>query len=173
MKKTLMIIAIVLCVAVAGAALAVTKNNATTVTGTLQADSYFGLDFGNNTVSADISLAYGAPQNFVIECDVTKSRSVDSTATLTITLADGVNTNLDEVNVKVYSDSARQNLVANGSLTGAGTITITGITIPNENNDRIVSDTVIYYATASLVTDVDADDIDEVGGTMTLHLVKA
>ena len=161
MKKILLIIAVVLCVAVAGTALAVSYNSSDPVTGSLAADSYLKLSLDSCSTEA-VVINPGTPQKYTIQCDVTKSTSVTDTCTLTITLADVGEQDLDDVTVTVYSDSACTIPVAGASRTGAGSISVTGITA-----------TATYYALISVPSSLGADDCEDCGGTMTLAFAKA
>lgn len=163
MKKTLLIIAIVLCIAVAGAAIAVTWNDASNVTGTLTADSYLELSLDNCSTTA-ISLTEGSYSYYTIQCDVSKSANAgDNDCTLTVTLADtSESVTLDAVTISVYSDSNYQTLVSNGTRKGAGAITVTGIQA-----------TSTYYVKLSLDTGLNEAQTAAVGGTMTLSFAKA
>ena len=163
MKKTLLIIAVVLCIAVAGAAIAVTWNDPDPVTGTLTADSYLELSLDQCSTTA-ISLTEGSYSYYTIQCDVTKSISAGTNnCTLTVTLEDtSESVTLDSVTVSVYSDSNYQTLVANGTTTGEGSITVTGIT-----------ETSTYYVKLSLADGLTEAQTEAVGGTMTLSFVKA
>lgn len=163
MKKILLIVAVVLCVAIAGTAFAITRNNATPATGTLEADSYLALTLGRCSTTA-LEIADGAPAYYTIYCDKTASASEASTAcTLTITLANtSESVTLAPVTVTLYSDSSRQTPVASGSRKGAGSITITGITASTT-----------YYATVSLDAGLTSEQTAAVGGSMSMTFAKA
>lgn len=162
MKKILLIVAVVLCVAIAGTALAVSYNSADPITGSLAADQYLklGLDSCSTT---DITVNPGTPQVYTIQCDVTKSATVSDTGTLTITLADaGAGQDLDDVTIALFTDSACTSAVAGKVQTGAGSISVTGI-----------DTTTTYYAKISVPSTLSEDDCEDCGGTMTLSFVKA
>ena len=162
MKKTLLIIAIVLCVAVAGTALALTVNNASNVTGTLTADSYLALSLDGSSSAASISVADGDPGYYTIVCNVTKSASVTDNGTLTITLANtSESVTLGAVTVTLYEDELHNTPVTSGSRKGAGTITVSNI-----------STTTTYYAVVTLDSGLNENQTNAVGGTMTLSFAK-
>lgn len=162
MKKMLLIVAVVLCVAIAGTALAVSYNSASNVTGTLTADTYLLLGLESCSEAA-ITVNPGTPQVYTIQCDVTKVGTFADTATLTITLTDaGSGQDLDDVTVALFTDAECTSAVAGKTSTGAGTISVTGITA-----------TTTYYAKISVPSSLGEDECDAVGGTMTLAFAKA
>jgi hypothetical protein len=163
MKKILLIVAVVLCVAVAGAAIAVTYNDATTINGTLTADSYLELSLDNCSTTA-INLVEGEPTKYTIQCDLTKSENGlgDGTCTLTITLANGVSTDLDDVTIAIYTDPNCTIAVEGATRKGEGAVTVTGITTSKT-----------YYAKLTLDNGLDESETANVGGTMTLSFAKA
>ena len=165
MKKILLILAIVVCVGVTGTALALTNyHSADSITGTVAADSALILSLGQ-CVDTDIELEPGVPEKYTIVCDVTRSAHAgNQTGTLTITLANaGGGQDLDDVTVTLYNNIAcSEEYAIEGKVQhGAGTITITGISVSTT-----------YYA---LITtpNLSDDDAEDVGGTMTLHFVLA
>lgn len=161
MKKILLIVAVALCVAVASTALALTVNNATQVTGTLEADKYLALSIGG-TADLAVTVKDGDPAYYTINCVVAKSASVSDSCTLTITLANtSEEVTLGAVTVTLYSDETHENPVASGSRKGAGTITVSGITA-----------TTPYYAVITLDSGLNSTQTANVGGTMTLSFAK-
>ena len=170
MKKILLIVAVVVCVAVAGTALALTQfNSATPVSGTLTADTYLALNWGECT-TGDLVLEEGVYTTYTIAYTVTKSTNAPA-GTLTLTLADAANKDLDDVTVALFSDSTCQTpLKLNASthvidaegtaatLTGAGSIVINGLTADGT-----------IYARFGLANDTTASDV---GGSMTLSLAE-
>lgn len=170
MKKILLIIAVVVCVAVAGTALALTTfNSASNVTGTLTADSYLGLSLESCSTTG-LELVAGEYTTYTIDYDVTKSTSAP-TAKLTITLAATDAHNLTGVTLALFSDSncttplkintTTHAIDAEGtqvSITGAGSAYIQGLATDG-----------LIYARFYLSEESEADSI---GGTMTLSLVE-
>jgi len=165
MKKILLIIAVVLCLAVAGTALAVTYNSSDPVTGDLKANSYLKLSL-DSCSTADITINPGTPVVYTIQCDVTSIQENEvspKTGTLTITLADaGAGQDLDDVTVALFTDAACTAAVAGKTQTGAGAITVTDI-----------SATTTYYAKISVPSALDEAGCEACGGTMTLSFAKA
>lgn len=161
MKKILLIVAVVLCVAIAGTALAVSYNSATPITGSLAADQYLKLGLDSCSETA-ITVNPGTPVVYTIQCDVTKSTSVTDTGTLTITLANVGEQDLDDVTVALFTDAACTSAVAGKTQTGAGSISVTGI-----------DTTTTYYAKISVPSALTEADCTACGGTMTLSFVKA
>ena len=171
MKKIILIIALVLCVAVAGTALALTTfNNASDVTGTLTADTYLSLSLDScSTTALQLEVGtYSTP--YTIDYDVTKSTNAP-TATLTLTLAAANEKTLNGVTVTLWTDSnctvplklntTTHVIDAEGtaaSLTGAGSISVAGLTTDG-----------LIYAKFYLDSNATASAI---GGTMTLNLVE-
>ncbi len=177
MKKILLIVAIVVCVAVAGTALALTTyNDATPLGGTLTADTYLSLSLDDCSTTA-LALEVGEYSDaYTIDYDIAKSASVTPSATLTIALADaGAGHDLDDVTIALFTNSNFSTPLKLGTnattgaidqengtaatLTGAGTITITGLNASG-----------VIYARFYVDGNADADDV---GGTMTLNLVSA
>lgn len=162
MKKILLILAVVVCVAVAGSALAVAYNNATSKVGHISADTYIALDWGaNNSSTTSLELEEGVPSYYTIDCTVVKSTNAAATGTLTIALQDSneANKSLDNVTVTLYSDSNYQNAVAGKTQKGEGSITITGLTA-----------NATYYAKVSVDDGLTNEQLQAVAGTMTLSL---
>ena len=157
MKKILLIIAVVLCVAVAGTALAVTFNSASNVTGTLTADSYVNLSLEGST-TADVTIDPGTASSFTIVCTIDRSTSAASEkGNLVITLTDSedVGISLDAVTVALYNDAAFTDPVDGASRTGAGTITVSNIDSASKT----------FYARIIAPA---GTDVATVGGTMSL-----
>lgn len=167
MKKILLILAIVVCVAVAGSALAVAYNSASPITGTVAADSAFILSL-DQCVQTPVTLEPGTPEVYTIQCDVSKSASVlaTQTATLTITLSDAGGDDpaqdLDDVTVALFSDINCTQAIAGKTQTGAGTISVTGINA-----------TTTIYARISCPNNLSEADINAVGGNMTITFTVA
>ena len=161
MKKILLIVAVVLCVAVAGTAFAITRNQADPVNGTLAADTMFVLSL-DSCSTANIALTAGTPTEYTIQCDITKSNSANYNGTLTVTLADSAPKDLDDVTITLYSDAQHEHEVANATCTGAGSFTVTGISASTP-----------YYALITLANNLSESDTQNVGGTMTLAFAKA
>ena len=157
MKKILLIIAAVVCVVIAGTALAVNYNSASPVTGTLTADTYFALSLDNCSTSS-VTLSEGVPTVYTIQCDVTNV-GTSETADLIITLTDGAEQDLDDVTVALFTDANCTQAVAGKTQTGAGTITVSGI-----------SATTTYYARITIANGLDSADFAACGGTMALNL---
>lgn len=162
MKKILIVVAIVLCLAVAGAALAVSYNSATPVTGSLVADQYIKLSL-DECSEDDITINPGTPVIYTIQCDMIRSATVTNTGTLTITLTDGDTQDLDDVTVALFEDFACTRPIEGKSITGANTLTITGID----------AEETIIYARISVPSTLGQGDCEDCGGTMTLSFVKA
>lgn len=172
MKKVLLIVAIVVCVAVAGTALAVTSfQSATPKTGTLTADSYLKLSLDDCSTTG-LQLEPGVPTVYTIDYDITKSASVTPNATLTIALAADQEKNLTGLSVALFTDenctvalklnSSTNVIDAEGTaatLSGAGTLTVAGLSADG-----------VIYARFLLAEDV---TVANIGGTMTLNLVSA
>ena len=170
MKKILLIVAVVVCVAVAGTALALTQfNSATPVSGTLSADTYLALNWGECT-TGDLVLEAGGYENYTIAYTVTKSTNAPA-GTLTLTLADTSPKTLEGVSVALFTNSTctaplklnstTHVIDAEGTaatLTGAGSIVINGLTADGT-----------IYARVSLVSNA---TVEEIGGTMTLSLAE-
>ena len=167
MKKILLILAVVVCVAVAGSALAVAYNSASNSTGTLTADSYLSLSL-NSCSTAALHLKAGDYVTYTIDYDVAKSDSAPS-ANLTIALAATAEHNLTGVEVALFTDS---NCTVPLKLTNAGAIDAengTAATISGANSLTItglVADGLIY-ARFFLP---DNATVATIGGTMTLSL---
>ena len=165
MKKILLIVAVVLCLAVAGTALAVSYNSADPITGTMSADSFLKLSLDSCSTEA-ITINPGTPVVYTVQCDVVNvqdNEATPKTGTLTITLVDaGSGQDLDDVTVALYTDASCKEAVEGKTQTGAGTITVTDI-----------STTTTYYAKISVPSTLNEDDCEDCGGTMTLAFAKA
>ncbi|MCR4726163.1 MAG: hypothetical protein K5753_02975 [Clostridia bacterium] len=129
MKRILLIIAVVILVGIAASALALEYNSAEPKTGTLTADSMFELTL-NSTASSSVRLTPGVPSVYPLVCgfDGSPSAPQSGTGNLTITLADTIVCSMDLITVTVYSDAACASPIAGKTQTGAGTISINGIT---------------------------------------------
>ena len=171
MKKILLILAIVVCVAVAGSALAVAYNSASNLEGTLTADSYLALSLDSCSTAA-LHLKAGDYVTYDLNYAITKSEHAPA-AELSIALAaDTANEkNLTGVQVALFKDSActtplKLNATSKviddegtaATLNGAGTIEIKGL----EEGDHI-------YARFFLPEDA---TVASIGGTMTLNLLE-
>lgn len=170
MKKILLIVAVVVCVAVAGTALALTQfNSATPVSGTLTADTYLALDWGECT-TGDLVLEEGVYTTYTIAYTVTKSTNAPA-GTLTLSISNSAPKSVEYVNVALFTDSncttplklnaTTRAIDAEGTAVtqnGQGTITINGLT----------ADGIIYarFGLSSGAT------VSEVGGSMTLVLAE-
>ena len=164
MKKILLIVAVAVCVAVAGTALALTTfNSAQDVTGTLTADTYLSLDWGNSVSTvANLELEAGVPQVYTIDYTVAKSTSAPAGA-LTITLSPANSKTFEGVTVRLFSDSSCTTLLT-GVNQLAGAATETTLTISNLTQNGTI------YAQFSLSDEATAANIL---GSMTLSLDAA
>lgn len=161
MKRILLIIAVVLCVGIAVSALALEYNSATPKTGTLTADSMFELTL-NSTASSSVRLTPGVPTVYPLVCgfDGSPSAPQSGVGTLTITLADTIVNSMDLITVTVYSDAGCASPLAGKTQTGAGTITISGITAQTT-----------YYLAISVESGY--TDSTGIGGTIQFAFVDA
>lgn len=162
MKKILLIIAAIVCVSIAGTALAVSYYNADDIDGTVTADKYVVLSLDNSTAPASISLVGGEVTTFKIQCDVDASATAAPNGTLTIALIAGTEKSLAGVTLALYSDMACTQAVLDDTdtpiaQTGAGTITIEGI-----------DDDAIYYAKVTFAGAADAAALAAIGGSITI-----
>ena len=171
MKKILLILAVVVCVAVAGTALAVTTyNSAQQKTGTLTADTYLKLSL-EDCSETGLTLVKGEYVTYTIDYDVTKSTNAPN-ARLNITLAATTGLNLTGMTVDLFTDSqcttplkidaTSHAIDAEGTAvtqSGAGTIYISGLSTSG-----------LIYARFHLSEEA---NVSSIGGTMTLNLVEA
>lgn len=175
MKKILLIVAVVLCIAVAGTALAVTYRSANNETGALTADKYIYLDMGG-TAGASLTLLAGDQVTYHVACDIDRSATAP-TATLTVTFTDtSESVNLDDVQISFFKDEGCTTPL---KLTGTaiddadGTaVSFTGLT----EGSKIVTisgleDDADFYI--RFYIDNPSVTLDEIGGNMALALAKA
>lgn len=159
MKKIMLIVGMILCVAVIGSVFAVAVMNAQSAA-TFSADGYIYLGF-DGTSSNGIVLSSGVVTPFTVV--LTVDSNVANTGTLTITFADGADKNLDDVSFGVYSDSNCMTALTTNVTTEDKVITITGIS----------GESTTIYVGVMLKANADADEINDCGGTMTLHFAPA
>ena len=134
MRKILLILAVVVCVGVAGTALAVGTHNANDVTGTITTDKCFILSFDGSSTDLALTLDETKPEYYTIVCNIDKSATATGTGTLTIALNPSSGKSLANVTVELFTDSnctthLQQN-AANVSVSGGATsqsVSVTGI----------------------------------------------
>ncbi|MBQ9145277.1 MAG: hypothetical protein IJX70_02265 [Clostridia bacterium] len=175
MKKIVfLVIGMVLCLAVVGGVIAVEYFDAAPDVDNLQADTAIRLSLNDSTNISAFTLEVGQARPYTIVAEVEKSASAVGTGTLTVALADvaGDPTSLSAANVEIrlYSDQARQNLVKideNDAIqVGAGTLTITGI---DATTNYYMSITLLPKAEGSYT----ADELAAIGGLITISFVVA
>ena len=166
MKKILLIIAAIVCISIAGTALAVSYYDAEDIQGTVTADKYVVLSLDNSTAPASISLVGGQATTFKIQCDVDTSATATADGTLSIVLAAASEKTLTGVTLALYNDMACTDPVLDDedapiTQTGAGTIEIEGI-----------DDDAVYFAKVTFAGAADAAALAAIGGTITIDFAN-
>ncbi len=142
MKKLILIIGIVLCIAVIGSVFAIAVYDAQPSTGTIGADTYVYLTLENPTGTTGCQLERGIPVIIPIVLGIEKNDDAWGTATLTVTpTAVGEGKNIDNVEITMWSNSTCTTAVeglATDESTGA--MTLTGITAGKTVYVRLVLD---------------------------------
>ena len=154
MKKIFLIIALVLCVAIAALAIATSINNATPVVATLSTDSSIVMSLGEQT-SASIVLSKESSTIYPIFCNISRSDKATGNGRLTIRLTDDGPRYINNVTVALFSDSECNYPLDGKSRVGAGDITVENISASS-----------VYYANISIPNNV--FDVTKVGGKMEL-----
>lgn len=165
MKKILLIIAVVLCVAVAGTALATTVYyNAQNVSGSVTADTYVELSLDGSSDLDEIALVPGQPVIYKISCGVTTSATNEANGTLTVTTTAATGDyNLTGVTVALYTDSACTTAALNDSsepisIIGAGSFAV-------EDIDESTN----YWAKVTFAGAANEAALAQVNGTMRIE----
>ncbi len=171
MKKILLILAIVVCVAVAGSALAVAYYDAQSVSGTITTDSYMVLSFDGSSTATALSLDAATPSYYTIVCKMDKSAGATGTGTLTIALKPDTENNktLANVSVALFTDSAyttplqvnSADAVLNGAAANAS------ISVAN------IPATTTYYAKITLASGLTQEQLGAIAGELQLDFVRA
>lgn len=156
MKKTILLIGIILCIAVIGSVLAIGVYDATDIEGSVTTDTYLYLGL-NATEGTGVTLEVGKQTIVPISLSV-DSNAVDNwgSATLTITPKANNDKSIKKVTIGLYSDDKGMNAIENANTDANGVITLTGIT-----KNRIV------YVRLFLAADATQDDVNGTGGTLT------
>lgn len=164
LKKLVLIIAIILCVATISGVFALAIFDSQPVVGTITADDYLFLEM-NSEFSANLELLKGTP---VIKAINLHIRSFDKTdAYLKISTISKTEKNLSNVSFSLYSSQDCKNLLtdSNGNectIRGDGIITYL---IP-ENTDTSLT----VYLKIVLDDDITETEFDSTGGKLTLSL---
>ena len=164
MKKILLILAVVVCVAVAGSALAVAYYNASDISGTVSADKFVVLTLANSSDISEIGLVAGQSTIYRIQCDVTTSSTNEANGTLTVEIEPDATKNLTGVTVALYTDSGCTQAVVGKSISNAagGSFTVTGI-----DSSRT------YYAKVTFDGAANAEALANISGVMTISFEQA
>ena len=170
MKHILLILAVVVCVAVAGTALAVAYYNASNVSGTITTDSYMVLSFDGSSTANALTLDAATPNYYTIVCKIDKSASATGTGTLTLALnPDTTNSKtLANVSVALFTDSActtplqvnAENVVLSGAAASAS------VSVAN------IPSTTTYYAKITLASGLSQEQLAAIGGELQLDFVR-
>lgn len=164
MKKLILVIAMVLCIAVISGVFALAVFNADPIVGTITTDDYLFLEM-NSEFSANLELLKGTPTVKAINIRV---RSIEKTdAYLKISTVSKENKNLSNVSFELYSSSDCANILKDESgsdckLVGDGTITYV---IP-QNTDTSIT----VYLKILLDDNITESEFDMTGGKLTLSL---
>ena len=158
MKKILLIVGMILCVAVIGSVFAVAVFSANDATATITAEPYITLGW-DGTAEASFVLEPGVKQIYTVNLTVDKSTN-GGTATFSVVCEDDTTNSkdLENVTITVCSDAL-------------GTTAVTGANVTTNDNDTSISGlsaNATYYIAIVLDAGADADDIADCGGTMTL-----
>lgn len=167
MKKILLIVAVVLCLAVAGTALAVKYNDAQSKSGTVVADTCLELSLGDTADNVNFALEKGIPQIYTIICNVARSSAAAGDGELVITVTESAANSLGDVDITLCSDANGQNALtgANVSTTGTKddaerTFTVTGL----------APGTYTYYLSIGVPLNISDDNLAAVSGTIDVSL---
>lgn len=161
MKKLIVLICMVLCVAVIGSVLAIAVYDAPDVNGSIGTDTYLYLTM-NSTRGTGVTLTQGVPQVLPIVLGVDTNESAWGSATLTIVAAANADKSIAKVSIGLYSDREGTTAITENVTTADGTITMTGITAGQT-----------VYVKLLLAADATAAEVNATSGTLTCTFAQA
>lgn len=160
MKKIMLIVGMILCVAVIGSVFAVAVYDAQQATATVTADTYIELGW-DGTADTNLVLEPGITQIYTVNLTVDKSASVTDTSTFRVVCANTSETvTLGQVSVVVCEDNLGVDAVDGDS----DNVTVSG------NNTTItgITQNTTYYIAVTLAANATEEQVTNCGGTMTL-----
>lgn len=161
MKKTILLIGIILCIAVIGSVLAVAVYDADDITGSVSTDTYLYLTM-NSTEGQSVTLQTGVPTILPIVLGVDSNDSSWGSGKLTITPAAAADKSIAKVTIGIYSDeTASTAITENATTDGNGVITLTGITEGQT-----------VYVKLLLAADATQTEVTNTQGTLTCSFVR-
>lgn len=161
MKKLVLIIGIVLCIAIIGSVFAIAVYDARDIEGTVGTDTYLYLTL-DTTASTGVQLEKGVPTiiPIVLGIDTNETGSWGS-ATMTVKATEQEGKKIDKVEITLWANSSCTQAI-DGLSAGTNEWTLTGIT-----TGRTI------YVKLVLSDDATEADIKEAGGNLNVKLVKA
>ncbi len=160
MKKTILLIGIILCIAVIGSVLAVAVYDANDIEGSISTDTYLYLGL-NSSAGTGVILSAGVPKIVPIVLSVDTNAENWGSGTLTITPAAQSEKNIEKVTIGIYSDAAGNTALTDNVSIDKGVITVTGI-----------SEGTTVYVKLLLAEDATQDEVKATGGTLTCSFVR-
>lgn len=161
MKKTILLIGIILCIAVIGSVLAVAVYDANDITGSVSIDTYLYLTM-NSTKGQSVTLQAGVPTILPIVLGVDSNDSSWGSGKLTITPAALTDKSIDKVTIGVYSDATGSTAITDDiTKDDNGVITLSNIT-----EGKTV------YVVLTLAADATQDEVGNTQGTLTCSFVR-
>lgn len=140
MKKLVLIIGIILCIAVIGSVFAVAVYDAQDATGSLGADTYVYLTLENPTGTTGCQLEKGIPVIIPIVVGIEQNDADWGTATLTVTPSAQAEKSIENVEITMWSNEACTTSVEGLATADNGVMTLTGITEGTTVYVRLVLD---------------------------------
>lgn len=160
MKKLVLIIAMILCLATVGSVFALAVFNAKEVTGTITADGYEFFEMDSTIDEAPIILQKDNPIVKTINLHLRASMSTEGR--LNITLGTLKDKSLDNITLALYEDKECTKVLS--TITGGSTLTYN----VQKTNDTKVT----IYLSISISSDITESDFESAGGTLTLNFSK-
>lgn len=160
MKKLVLIIGIVLCIAVIGSVFALAIYDASPAEGTIGADTSVYLTLKNNETTTGFTLEKGVPTVIGLTISIEQNDSSWGTATLTVVAKAQDGMDISKVTITMWANQACTTPLDTNN-TVDGTWTKTGITASQ-----------LAYIKIEIAEDATQQDIGKIGGQLTLTLKR-
>lgn len=161
MKKTILLIGIILCVAVIGSVLAIAVYDANDISGSVSTDTYLYLTM-NSEKGKSVTLKTGVPTILPIVLGVDSNDTNWGSGKLTITPVAIADKSIAKVSIGIYSDATASTAITKNVTTNdSGVITLTGITAGKT-----------VYVKLLLAADATQTEVSNTQGTLSCSFVR-
>lgn len=160
MKKVILLIGVILCVAVIGSVLAVAVYDANDIEGSISTDTYLYLSL-DSSASSGVTLEKGVQKIVPIVMSIDQNDANWGTATLTITPSAVSGKSIEKVTIGIYSDETCKTVLAGANVDDNGVITYAGVTTGKT-----------VYVSLLLAEDASEEEVTNTSGNLTCSFAR-